>query len=110
MSRVAVVAQAGLSGHFQLSIPSIVRKALKLNVQDAINFTVMENGSVMISRATDEIDDPALAQLMNCLKEEMQVRHHYHKPYINHAQEVSEEWLFRNEQHEKSVAQRVDEK
>lgn len=93
MPRVAVVAQAGLSGHFQLSIPGIVRKALKLNVQDSINFTVMENGSVVISRATDEIDDPALAQLMNCLEEEMQVHEYSHKPYVNHTQEVSEYWL-----------------
>ena len=97
MSRIAVVAQAGLSGHFQLSIPGIVRKALKLNVQDAINFTVMENGSVVMSRATDEIDDPALAQLMDCLKEEMQVRQQYHPPYhppyVNHTQNKGENWL-----------------
>ena len=93
MSRIAVVAQAGLSGHFQLSIPGIVRKALKLNVQDAINFTVMENGSVVMSRATDEIDDPALAQLMNCLEEEMQVRQQYHPPYVNHTQNKGENWL-----------------
>lgn len=93
MSRIAVVAQAGLSGHFQLSIPGIVRKALRLNVQDAINFTVMENGTVVMSRATDEIDDPALAQLMNCLEEEMQVQHQYHPPYINHTQKNSENWL-----------------
>ncbi len=54
-----------LTDRYQTTIPEPVRELLHLSKRDKINYTVEENGKIIISRANEE--DPLLGDFLNFL-------------------------------------------
>ena len=48
-------------------MPETVRRALKLNKRDKIHYVIRQNGEVVLTRATNEGDDPALGSFLDFL-------------------------------------------
>ncbi len=56
-----------LTNRYQTTVPNIIRKALRLEKQDKIRYTVQPDGSVIMSRANQAEDDPVLAKFLTFL-------------------------------------------
>ena len=53
-----------LTNRYQTTIPNIIRKALRLEKQDKIRYTVQPDGSVIMSRANQAENDPVLSKFL----------------------------------------------
>ncbi|ALS97164.1 type II toxin-antitoxin system PrlF family antitoxin [Lacimicrobium alkaliphilum] len=71
MAKAAVVTQSTLTDRFQTTVPATVRKALHLNKRDKLNFTVMDDGKVLVSRADELGTDPVVGQFLSFLEQDM---------------------------------------
>lgn len=71
MTKAAIVTQSTLTDRFQTTVPATVRQALQLSKRDKLEFTVLDNGTVMLSRAENTEADPVLAQFLNFLQQDM---------------------------------------
>ena len=60
-----------LTNRYQTTIPNMIRKALGLEKQDKIRYTVQPDGSVMMSRANQTEEDPVLAKFLTFLANDM---------------------------------------
>jgi len=64
--------ESTLTDRYQTTVPSVVRKALHLGKKDKIKFTVESNGSVTLSRAEQNQDDPAIKAFLEFLGNDIQ--------------------------------------
>ncbi len=63
-----IEAESTLTDRYQTTIPEPVRRALGLGKRDALIYTVLDDGSVRISRANE---DPTLAPFLVLLAEDI---------------------------------------
>lgn len=57
-----------LTDRYQTTVPETVRRALKLRKRDKIHYSILPDGAVMLTRATQaEGDDPVLGNFLNFL-------------------------------------------
>ena len=71
MAKAAVVTESTLTDRFQTTVPAMVRKALQLNKRDKLQFTVLDNGTVVLSRVAATEADPVLASFLAFLEQDM---------------------------------------
>ncbi len=64
MDQSILVTESTLTDRYQTTVPDAVRKALGLHKREKIRYTVHPDGSVVISRADEEMHDPALEQFL----------------------------------------------
>ena len=67
MPQLPLQSESTLTERYQTTVPSVVRKALHLGKKDKIRFTVEPNGSVTLSRAEPNEEDPALNAFLSFL-------------------------------------------
>jgi len=60
-----------LTRRYQTTIPLMVRKALGLRKNDRIRYTVQTDGSVVLTRADQAGDDPALSAFLSFLENDI---------------------------------------
>jgi len=60
-------AESTLTDRYQTTVPHMIRAALKLKKQDKLRFTVQEDGSVLLERATEDEIDPAIGSFLSFL-------------------------------------------
>lgn len=72
MPQLPLETESTLTDRFQTTVPSVVRKALRLGKKDKIKFTVEPNGSVTLSRAEQKDADPALNAFLSFLGHDIQ--------------------------------------
>ena len=65
MAQVALETESTLTDRFQTTVPSPVRKALKLGKKDKIKYAIQSDGSVVISRASAQECDPVLGEFLS---------------------------------------------
>ena len=67
-------AESTLTSRYQTTIPDLVRRALTLNKQDKIRYTVRPDGDVVLSRAEEpeEHNDPVLEPLLALLARDIE--------------------------------------
>lgn len=64
--------ESTLTERYQTTIPAAVRRALRLGKRDKIHYSVMADGSVVISRADSAgEDDPVLGNFLGFLAHDM---------------------------------------
>ncbi len=80
MAQEAVSTQSTLTDRFQTTVPATVRQALHLNKRDKLNFTVLADGKVMLSRVEENAADPVLAQFLAFLEQDMQANPQHIQP------------------------------
>lgn len=61
--------ESTLTDRFQTTVPSSVRKALKLDKRDKIHYQIQPDGRVVLTKAVDEDGDPVLGQFLHFLAE-----------------------------------------
>jgi len=61
-------AESRLTDRYQTTVPESVRRALGLGKRDTLVYTLLDDGSVQLSRAND---DPALAPFLALLTEDI---------------------------------------
>lgn len=71
MPQLPLQSESTLTDRYQTTVPSIVRKALHLGKKDRIKFTVESNGSVTLSRAEQNEEDPALNAFLSFLSDDI---------------------------------------
>lgn len=72
MPQLPLQTESTLTERYQTTVPSVVRKALHLGKKDKIRFTLEPNGSVTLSRAEPNEDDPALSAFLSFLGNDIQ--------------------------------------
>lgn len=83
MSHPIIESESTLTDRYQTTVPETIRKALQLNKRDKIHYTVLENGSVIISRMNNEEADPVIGKFLSFLATDIE-----HNP--QHLQSVDE--------------------
>lgn len=68
MATQIIEAESTLTDRYQTTVPEPVRRALGLGKRDSLIYTVLDDGSVRISRANN---DPALAPFLTLLTEDI---------------------------------------
>ena len=64
--------ESTLTDRYQTTVPETVRRALRLNKRDKINYTIRPNGEVVLTRAkASEADDPVLSQFLGFLADDI---------------------------------------
>ena len=56
-----------LTNRYQTTVPEMVRKALQLKKHDRIRYTLQSDGTILISRADNDENDPVLSQFLTFL-------------------------------------------
>lgn len=72
MPQLPLQTESTLTDRYQTTVPSVVRKALHLGKKDKIKFTVESNGSVTLSRAEQNEEDPVLNAFLSFLGDDIQ--------------------------------------
>lgn len=75
-------AESTLTSRYQTTIPDLVRRALNLNKQDKIRYTVRPDGDVVLSRAEEpeEHNDPVLEPLLALLARDIEEHPEHLRP------------------------------
>jgi antitoxin PrlF len=63
--------ESTLTERYQTTIPTAVRRVLKLGKHDKIRYAIQSNGKVVISRAESAEDDPVLGHFLGFLAHDM---------------------------------------
>ena len=63
--------ESKLTDRYQTTVPESVRKVLRLNKRDKIQYIIQEDGQVIISRAQPEEEDPVIGQFLDFLARDM---------------------------------------
>lgn len=71
MAQVALETESTLTDRFQTTVPSPVRQALHLGKKDKIKYAIQSDGSVVISRATAQENDPVLGEFLSFIARDM---------------------------------------
>jgi len=64
--------ESTLTDRYQTTVPEPVRKALGLSKRDKICYTILPDGRVLISRATQTESDPVLGKFLNFLARDIE--------------------------------------
>jgi len=64
MAQLSLYSDSTLTNRYQTTIPEMVRKALHLKKHDKIRYTLQADGTVLISHANQDENDPVLAQFL----------------------------------------------
>ena len=72
MPQLPLETESTLTERFQTTVPSVVRKALRLGKKDKIRFTVQADGNVTLSRVQQDEADPALNSFLLFLGDDIQ--------------------------------------
>ena len=64
-------AESTLTDRYQTTVPSAVRSALSLKKHDKIRYTVQSDGCVVLERAGDDSNDPALVAFLDFLAQDI---------------------------------------
>lgn len=59
--------ESSLTDRYQTTVPQTVRDVLKLSKRDKIHYTIRPGGEVVLTRANDAKDDPALGRFLSFL-------------------------------------------
>lgn len=81
---VNISSDSKLTNRYQTTIPKIVREVLRLKKQDKIRYIIQSDGSVLISRASQDEEDPVIANFLNFLADDINKNPQHIKP-INHS-------------------------
>lgn len=69
---VTIEVESTLTDRFQTTVPETVRRTLRLNKRDKIQYTIRGNGEVVLTRAqTAEGADPVLTRFLDFLARDM---------------------------------------
>lgn len=63
--------ESTLTDRYQTTVPDAVRRALKLGKRDKIRYLLQPDGSVVMARAGDDVDDPALGAFLGFLASDL---------------------------------------
>lgn len=64
-------AESTLTDRYQTTVPETVRRALQLGKRDKIHYRIRPDGEVVMSRASDETEDPVLGRFLGFLAREI---------------------------------------
>ncbi|MCD6534289.1 MAG: type II toxin-antitoxin system PrlF family antitoxin [Deltaproteobacteria bacterium] len=67
MGQLSLYSDSTLTNRYQTTIPEMVRKTLHLKKRDKIRYTLQTDGSVLLSRANNDENDPLLTQFLTFL-------------------------------------------
>ena len=74
--------ESTLTDRYQTTVPSPVRRALKLQKRDKIRYCVTERGEVILTRATgEEESDPVVGKFLQFLARDMEQHPQHIKPF-----------------------------
>jgi len=59
--------ESTLTDRFQTTVPSSVRKALKLDKRDKLHYQILPDGRVVLSKVADDDSDPVLGRFLHFL-------------------------------------------
>lgn len=69
--------QSTLTGRYQTTIPTSIRRRLNLRAHDRIHYQVRDNGEVVLLRAEPETQpDPVISRFLDFLEADMQQQPH----------------------------------
>lgn len=71
MAQVALETESTLTDRFQTTVPSSVRQALHLGKKDKIKYAIQSDGSVVISRAASQQNDPIIGEFLAFIARDM---------------------------------------
>ncbi|PKH00152.1 type II toxin-antitoxin system PrlF family antitoxin [Paraglaciecola sp. MB-3u-78] len=80
MAQIALETESTLTDRFQTTVPSPVRKALRLSKKAKIKYAIQSDGSVVISRAEAKQSDPVLGEFLSFIANDMQAHPERLKP------------------------------
>lgn len=63
--------ESTLTDKYQTTMPGVVRKALGLKKRDRISYTILPDGDVLLSRASDASEDPAIGAFLTFLAQDI---------------------------------------
>lgn len=63
--------ESTLTDRYQTTVPDAVRRALKLGKRDKIRYLLQPDGAVVMTRAGDDADDPALGAFLSFLASDL---------------------------------------
>lgn len=64
--------ESTLTDRYQTTVPSTVRKALGLNKQDKIRYTIQPDGKVLLSRVEQPAEDSVLKHFLDFLAQDIE--------------------------------------
>ncbi len=67
MENSLLITESTLTDRYQTTVPSVVRKALRLNKREKIRYTIQPDGNVLLSRADMDEADPVLGSFLGFL-------------------------------------------
>lgn len=73
MISVDLLPQSTLTKRYQTTIPLEIRKAMGLETKDKIEYKVMGNGQVLMSKVETFEEDPAMASFLNFLDRDIEL-------------------------------------
>jgi antitoxin PrlF len=63
--------ESTLTDKYQTTMPGVVRKALGLKKRDRISYTILPEGDVLLRRASDAAEDPAIGAFLAFLAQDI---------------------------------------
>jgi antitoxin PrlF len=66
-----IAAESTLTDRYQTTVPDAVRRALNLGKRDKLRYTVQPDGNVLLTRAADTDNDPAMDAFLGFLAKDM---------------------------------------
>lgn len=63
--------ESTLTDKYQTTMPGVVRKALGLKKRDRISYTILPEGDVLLRRASDTAEDPAIGAFLAFLAQDI---------------------------------------
>lgn len=67
-----IEATSTLTDRYQTTVPETVRRVLQLGKRDKIKYVLLEDGSVLLTRAEDGDQDPVIAAFLSFLASDTQ--------------------------------------
>ena len=64
--------QSRLTDRYQTTVPEAVRRALNLSKRDRLDYRILPDGSVVMTRADMQEDDPALSAFLTFLARDIE--------------------------------------
>ena len=63
--------ESTLTDKYQTTMPGVVRKVLGLKKRDRISYTILPEGDVLLRRASDAVEDPAIGAFLAFLAQDI---------------------------------------
>ena len=68
---IKLEAESKVTRRFQTTIPAAIRKALNLSGNDRIQYKILPDGQVVISRQLEEAEDPVISAFLGFVAKDM---------------------------------------